>query len=241
MNCYCNGLDDSCPLCQGTGQLSGCETCGGVRWVAEGVDNEYEARPCPRCAFKSLPDLGIDIGLTQEMVGWTFANMIQAYPELLEIAEAIKKMIERRRGWIVMTTHSGPGKSYLLACAVNAAVEGGVIAKYTQFTALMTDFIESRRSRHKKSYPALMREHTGVGLLALDEFGEGNLSSFILASFRELLVGRSDTAGWSPTMFATNKDPAFFKREMPWLHDRFHDKEVQRYNLATVPSLRGRL
>lgn len=242
MNCYCNGLDDSCPLCRGTGQLSGCTTCDGLRWVAKlSGDNEYEAEPCPRCAYKVLPELGIDIGLTQEMLGWTFANMTTDYPELLQVAEAIKRVIERKRGWVVMTTHSGSGKSYLLACAVNAAVVSGIVAKYVQFSTLMTDFIESRMSRHEKSFPAIMREHTGVGLLALDEFGEGNLSDFLLTVTREMLVGRSDTAGWTPTLFATNKDPAFFKQKMPWLFDRFHDDEVERYNLATVPSLRGRL
>ncbi len=242
MNCYCNGLDLDCPICRGTGQLPDCKTCGGLRWVAEQVaDNEYEERPCPRCAYKAYATLGIDTGLTREMKGWTFANMVKGYPELNEIAEAIKKMIARKRGWIVMTTHSGPGKSYLLACAVNAAPEAGIIAKYTQYTSLMTDFTEAIMGRHKKTYPALMREYTSLGLLALDEVGEGTLTDFKLATFRELLVARSDIAGWTPTLFATNKDPEFFRREMFWLHDRFHDSEVQRFNLATVPSLRGRL
>lgn len=243
--CYCNGMDPECPLCRGSGKRGDCTLCNGLRRIAvddpEGIQKAYKAVPCPRCANKGVAEIHQASGLTPEMQKWTFAAMVTGYPQLDEIATEMKRVLHEGKGWVVMSSHPGPGKSYLLASLVNEALGQRKSAFYTFHTALMDDFIAARMGAHRESFQALMRRLTGIQFLAIDEFGVGTLTDFKSSTLRQLLGARSDGTGYTPTFFATNEEPDFFEKELPWLHDRFFDKQCKRYTLDKVPSLRGRI
>ena len=240
-DCYCRGLDPDCPLCGGAGTLPECTLCGGVRRVMRERNQEdvYDPEACPKCGVK-VEKVRLEIGLTIEMSKWTFPRMIKGYPELDESREAIKRVIEARRGWVVMLTPPGRGKSYLLAAAINYALSAGYTCQYMTYQDMMSNMIEARMGRHKLSYLALVRQMTNVGLFAIDEFGtEGGTSDFQAGATREVLVSRSDTGGWMPTLFASNATIDEIGKKWPWLEDRFWDTECVKIDLSTMPSLRG--
>jgi DNA replication protein DnaC len=205
-------------------------------------NSHYVHKRCPACGYTNSQVLAEDYGLPTNGQNCTFELMSKQYDEVNVCADEMVKILSSGKGWLVMTSHSGPGKSYLMLAAINRAIQRQVDARYVLYTQMMTTFQDAQWNRHPEGlqYSAYMRALTGVSLLCLDEFAEGNHSPWRDQTIRELLVCRSDPV-WSPTFFATNKTPEEIKARMPWLYSRFFAKECRRFTFRDVPDLRGRI
>jgi hypothetical protein len=246
--CWCKGMDPKCPVCHGNGGRPDC-VCQGTGLVMElaadqqGDDNaHYEHRRCPACGFTNPQNLAEDYGLPILGQTCTFELMSRQYAEVNRCADAMAQVMLAGKGWIVMTSHSGPGKSYLLMAAINRAIQQRIAARYVLYTQMVTTFQDAQWNRHPAGlqYSGYMRQLTGVKLLCLDEFAEGKHTDWRDQTVRELLVCRSDPV-WVPTFFATNKSADEIKEMMPWLYSRFFANDCQRFTFSDVPDLRGRI
>lgn len=246
--CWCKGMDPLCPVCRGKGGRPDC-ICGGIGLVMElasdqaGDENShYVHKCCPVCGYTSPKALADDYGLPKNGQTCTFELMSRQYDEVNRCAEVMVKIILARKGWVIMTSHSGPGKTYLLMAAINRVIQQRIDGRYILYPKMMTEFQDAQWNRHPTGlqYSAFMRQLTGVELLCLDEFAVGNHTKWRAQTLNELLVCRSDPV-WAPTFFATNKTPDELKVIMPWLYSRFFADECKQFTFRDVPDLRGRI
>ena len=243
-DCLCNGMDENCPLCKGQGKYPDCTLCGGLgrvqRTVATNDGVEYAGSSCPKCGHRDPRQVKRMTGMTQEMFRWTFGRMTQDYPSLITAANAIRQIVDDGRGWIVLLTPPGRGKSWLMAAAMNRAIKAGRRCYYSVFNSLMAELTDNIMGKSANTYRSALRRLTALHLLCVDEFGvEGGTSDFQARTIRELLGARSDTGGWLPTIISSNARLSEIAAKWDWLEDRFWDKEVQMFDLSDVPSLRG--
>lgn len=241
MECVCKGMLKSCPLCQGTGNVT-CEECLGTQYKMQEVvssSNRWSHVPCGRCGSAvSALAARVQSGLTRAHEAWTFSRIVSDYPALDEASRQLVSVLEAKKGWVVFTSPAGCGKSYLLAAMVNEARRQSLAAHYTTVAKMLDELQQAVTGRHDMAYWALMRQYTDdIEVLCVDEFGEFNRTDWRMAQIREIFVARSEPV-WRPTIFATNWTPADINKHFPWLYSRFHRPEVFRSVLEGVPDLR---
>ena len=241
VECVCRGMIPDCVCCRGEGEV--CDLCRGTRQVAgEVAEHIYTCEPCPRCAAQQRKPKARVTGLTQAMLTWTFSNMIQTYPVLVDMASAANVMLKEGYGWIVAYGPPGRGKTYTQAAVLNELYEQGRgSGRYVTMDFLLQDLQDAQLGKHSrgKSYNVLMQEFINVGVLCIDEFGEWNPTEWRATVLRHLLVSRSDSGGWKPTFLATNKTDIELLARFPWLVSRFNHPAVKEFDVRSVPDLRG--
>jgi len=243
--CVCGGMVKNCPLCGGAGKPT-CTVCLGTHYLSlkklpdgDFGDVVYEVVPCPACLTKRGNEPVRPTGLREGMEDWTFENMVQEHPALLEAAGQFRHILERRRGWGVLYCASGTGKSYLLASVANAAGGQGLQAHYVNTSFLLSQLQEAMMGKNDWTYTAMVRWLSDdVDVLCLNEFGDFNPTAWRTDTIKIILEHRSDPV-WRPTFFASNKPGRELAAMFPWLADRFNSSEVFESVLPGVPSLRG--
>jgi hypothetical protein len=239
--CVCKGMNRSCPICQGSGYAT-CATCEGMRVVQVVGDdpNRLEWRACPDCGnMEAAPLPPMIRGMTPTMLTWTFSEMTRNYPALVSISNSAQQMVADRRGWLVMYSRPGRGKTYIMGATCNEAARSGMSVIYTLMSDMLNDLQESVVNRGDRTHLSLLREYQEVDLLAIDEFAEDRMTEWRKKVLRQVLVNRSDQVDWRPTLFATNWTGPQLEEHFPWLTSRFNVPAVVERDMAGVPDLRA--
>lgn len=242
MKCPCNGLNDDCLICGGSGIKPDC-ICGGLGYVAEAKESDslrqrWAVKICPRC--KKVPvEFSWPSGLDEVQSTWTFDMAYSDVPQLSDVVSKLEAWAVAKEGWYVLASKWGTGKSFLLACLVNQWRKEGLDAMYWVTSSMLQALLDALWDRHPEwSFGALRRALVEVPLLCLDEFGHMDLSPKGEEWLRALLVERS-TGVWKPTVFATNRSLMHFTTHMPWLASRWSSSRVIKETFEGVPDLRG--
>lgn len=238
--CPCRGLIPNCPLCGGFGKLA-CTVCGGTRFIATLVsEGVYKTDPCPACGDEPQRSMVLAPGIPDGAREWTFDNLRLDYKELQEAARAIREILDKGRGWFVLHTPPGRGKTFLLCAAVHYALKKGQSATYIEAAGMLQALQDATLGSHPTlTHAALQRGLIEADLLTIDEFGVQSDSEFRLTELRMVLDARSDKGGWKPTGFATNETAGQLAQRFPWLFSRFQAAECLEITLAHVPNLRA--
>lgn len=236
--CICHGNWVECPLCHGTGKP--CEKCGGLQSYIKG--DSFVAK-CSCAELEEEERVRLSSGLLPGMEEWTFDRGIwngDGASRLKEIADRVRDWVRVPKGWLLFQAPSGRGKSYLLACLVNAAGVWNCEAVYFM-TSMLLEQVQERRLYPERftdfSFPAWWRRLQEVGLLVLDEFGNFNLTAAREEKLRELLIYRSDPV-FKPTVIASDQDFSLLADRYPWLVSRLHHRANRKVDFSGVPDLR---
>ena len=236
--CLCAGRVADCPMCHGSGRV--CPRCGGAGFLVGHGD--LAECSCGLAQERYLRALVEESSFTPHMGTWTFENVMEEQPDLLELARDVEEwttiMLEKGRGWLFMNSLPGRGKSYLGACVLNRARVhgwGGVFFTGPELEEFLRDRITPGGSRYESFLEWLLAlKHTP--LLVLDEYGAQHSSDWVAARFRDILEFRSDRSGFLPTVLLTNMTDI----EIPeWLLSRLGSPEVYHPgSMADIPDLR---
>lgn len=142
-------------------------------------------------------------GLNDEERSKRFDSIIRT-PDSARVIEAVESAVGQRRGLITLTGKPGTGKSTILQCAVNMAIEQNVSAVYTTVTDLLdylrAAFAPGADLEFDTRWDTLVRAE----VLALDELDEFNTTPWAMERFLRLIDERWRSMTDHLTICATN-------------------------------------
>jgi len=127
---------------------------------------------CPACWNGYLPEYLRKIsGLSPTMLNWRLENIV-AEDGLQKATEAAWQFIKRPVGWLTVWGGFGRGKTYILACIINALREKQVAGMYI----VAPEFLDRLRATYEPDTPIgfnkLFAQVRDIPVLALDELGQ---------------------------------------------------------------------
>lgn len=198
--------------------------------------------PCPACSSGRLPAyLRQCSRLAGELARASFAGYIQADDRTGQLAAA-GAVVKAGRGWLTLWGQNGRGKSYTLACIVNAALDAGRPAVYTTAADLL-DHLRSAYNPHGPGFSDAFEYWRAAAVLAVDEVSEYYATSWADEKLRQLLGYRYDRRDTLITVFACEMQPGGddWPANLGWLYSRMSQGEVVHCGGGDVrPLLRGR-
>lgn len=132
---------------------------------------------------------------------WTFESDDNANPHITSVAKKYVEnyyTMEQRGKGLLLYGGVGTGKTYIVACIINALVEQGVNCKLTNFSRLANEWM-AREFTEKQNFVDGLNTY---GLLVIDDLGSERSSEFM----NELIYSVIDTRHKSgkPMIVTTN-------------------------------------
>lgn len=133
--------------------------------------------------------------------GWTFENDDRSNPHISSVAEKYVQhffdMQQRGKG-LLLYGGVGTGKTYIVACIINALVEEGITCKLTNFSRLANEWM-AKEFNEKQNYVDGLNTYN---LLVIDDLGSERSTDFM----NELIYSVIDTRHKSgkPLIVTTN-------------------------------------
>jgi DNA replication protein len=128
----------------------------------------------------------------------TFDNFIADTPELKLNLEAVKELVVKQSGTIVMTGNYGAGKTHL-ECAAVKELKGKYIKMFAISERIRASYVDTSRGTSLD----ILDELASVPILAIDEMGRSKGSDWELNYLSYVFDERH--ASRLPTIFASNR------------------------------------
>ncbi len=122
-----------------------------------------------------------------------------------EARQFVEKIVSGKdvRG-LMISGPVGSGKSYLLGCIANAALEKGTRVKYMVYSHLLEELRHSFDQQSDINYRDMIRETQEVPLLLIDDLGTENSSEFTASTLYSIIDHRYREE--KPLVISTNLD-----------------------------------
>jgi len=122
--------------------------------------------------------------------------------------DAAQALVKEGHGWLTLWGSFGQGKSYLLACVVNAALDKNKPAVYTTAADLLDHLRGAYDPQGGPGYSAAFEYWRTAAVLAVDEISEYYMTPWADEKLRQLIGYRYDMRETLTTVFACEVEPA---------------------------------
>lgn len=127
---------------------------------------------CPACWNGYLPKYLRKIsGLSATMLGWRLENILPDKGRR-QAVKAAQQFIKRPVGWLTLWGSFGTGKTFILACIINALRDRQIAGMYV----VAPEFLDRLRATYEPDTPIgfnkLFAQVRDIPVLALDELGQ---------------------------------------------------------------------
>jgi DNA replication protein DnaC len=189
----------ACSICRGAGFLA---------WDVPVGDSRFgQLKPC-ECTVKRRLQRQADLirehcRLPSEMQGWTFGHSADLSSQTDAMREA-RRLANDPKWFLTLTGGYGVGKSHILCCLVNQALEQGKVAVYLTMAELLENLKRGFDPSSGTEYDELWNLVVDAQVLALDELDRFNHTAWAESILFQVIETRYRAGDTRLTAFAMN-------------------------------------